>query len=101
LQFELHGPGPGGSQGPPSDFAVFLDGQALSYSLLFYGSGYVEYGANIPSDMDGQMEALMFAGDNIVLDNIEFSSMSVPEPSEYALLGLGAGLFGFWRQRKR
>jgi hypothetical protein len=54
--------------------------------------------------MDGQMETLTFLEGGptpgVLLDNIEFSSMSVPEPSEFALLGLGAVVLGFWRQRK-
>jgi hypothetical protein len=100
LEFEAYGvPGPSG-------FSVTLGGQKLSFTALSEDSNYdVLYGANIPSSMDGQLEALIFGcqgvgSGNVLLDNIEFSSMGVPEPSEYALLGLGAVLFGFWRQRK-
>jgi hypothetical protein len=63
------------------------------------------YGANIPSDMDGQAEALIFACEgvgsgDVLLDDIEFSTMSVPEPSEFGLVGIGAMLFGLRRFRK-
>jgi hypothetical protein len=94
LEFEAYGvPGPSG-------FSVTLGGQTLSYSALSEGPDYIEYGANIPADMDGQMEALTFGGDKVLLDDIEFSTMSVPEPSEYVLIGLGALLFGLatWHQ---
>jgi hypothetical protein len=98
LQFEFQGPGPGGSRGA-SLFSVTLGGQSLSLSALSDGPDYIEYGANIPADLDGQMEALTFlcqgggSGD-VLLDNIEFSTSPIPEPSEYALLGLGAILVG-------
>ena len=87
--------------GPINFFAVTLGGQKLSYSALSEGPDYTVYGANIPAGMDGQMEALAFSsgGDNL-LDNIEFSSMSVPEPSQFALVGLGAILFGLRRLRR-
>jgi hypothetical protein len=82
---------------------VALGGQRLSYSPISEGPGYVVFGADIPAGMDGQTEALTFSSQSAagaLLDNIEFSSMGVPEPSEYALVGLGAVLFGFWRPRK-
>jgi hypothetical protein len=90
LQFEAYVPA-------PTIFVVTLGGQSLSYSAISEGSDYTVYGANIPGSMDGQMELLTFleegATPGILLDNIEFSSMSVPEPSQFALIGLGAILF--------
>jgi hypothetical protein len=83
---------------------VTLGGQKLSYSALSTGPGYTVYGANIPANMDGQMEALAFdingAGETL-LDDIVFSPTSVPEPSECALIGFGAMLFGLCRRRKQ
>jgi hypothetical protein len=95
LQFEANG---------INTLEVTLGGQNLSCALLSEGSGYNVYGANIPSDLDGQMEALTFSlgpgdGGNLI-DAIEFSPTSIPEPSECALIGLGAIAIGFWRRRK-
>lgn len=105
LQFEARGPGPGDSIPQAAGFSVTLGGQTLSYSAFSEGSGYTIYGADIPADMNGQMEALTFliqGGESgqVQLDNIEFSSMSVPEPSASAFLGLGAILVGLRRCRK-
>jgi hypothetical protein len=107
LQFESQGQGPesGGSL-QSSDLSLTLGGQSLSYSALSESLGYTVYGANIPADLAGQMEALTFScqgpGSGYVLfDDINFSIMSVPEPSEYALIGLGAILFGLYRRRKQ
>ncbi len=80
---------------PQDGMYVTLGGQSLSYSLLSEGPNddYAVYGANIPSDLDGQTETLIFGMQGIgqtLLDNIDFSTMSVPEPSECALMGLGA-----------
>ena len=79
----------------PLSLAVTLGGQALSYSALSVGTGYTVYGANIPTAMDGQTEALTFSmgSSQTVLDNIAFSTMSIPEPPECAIIGLGAILF--------
>ena len=84
------------------NFSVILGGQTLSYSALSEGPNYTVYGANILAGMDGQMEMLTFfnagPGEGTVLDNIEFST---PEPAEWAIIGVGALLLGFWRRRKR
>jgi hypothetical protein len=102
LEFEAHGPGPGGTLGA-SDLSVTLGAQTLSYSTLSDGPDYIVYGANIPSDLDGQLEALTFSvqsgGD--LLDAIEFSPTSIPEPSECALIGLGTIAIGLWRRSFR
>ncbi|HXB59685.1 MAG TPA: PEP-CTERM sorting domain-containing protein [Candidatus Acidoferrales bacterium] len=101
LLFEAQGPGAGGSLGA-SGLEAALGGQSLSFSILSESPNYWVYGANIPADMDGQMETLAFSsGGDVVLDNIEFSSMSVPEPSTCALIGLGALLLGVRHLRRR
>ncbi len=102
LEFEAQGPGPGGSLGA-ANLSVTLGGQSLSYSAISEGPDYTVYGANIPADLDDQMEALTFGcqgigSGQVLLDDIEF--LPVPEPSECALLGLGAILFGLCRRRK-
>ncbi|HEX3626094.1 MAG TPA: hypothetical protein VH280_11785 [Verrucomicrobiae bacterium] len=82
---------------------VILGGQSLSYSVLFAGSGYDVYGANIPAEMDGLMETLTFGIEGpsySVLDNIEFSPQIIPEPSEFGLIGVGAVVFEVLRRRK-
>jgi hypothetical protein len=83
---------------------VALGGQNLSYALLSEGSGYNVYGANIPTDMEGQTEALTFSvlrGGANLIDAIEFSPTTIPEPSQYALIGLGAIAIGLWRRGVR
>jgi hypothetical protein len=87
-----------------SGFSITLGGQTLAYTLLSQATGYSVYGANIPAGLDGQVEGLTLAcqgaGSGLVtLDNIEFSPMSVPEPSEFTFIGLGAVLFGLVRYR--
>lgn len=97
LQFEAFN----GSGTPRlTDFYLMLGGQSLSYELLHTGTVFNVYGANIPSYMDGQIETLEF-GENgfsgIGLDNISFSTASVPEPSEGFLINTGAVFFAFLR----
>ncbi len=84
-------------------FYVSLGGVDLHYSLLSTGPKYDVYGANIPSYMDGQLETLNFnavTGSGI-LDNIQFSAMSVPEPSEGFLISFGAILFSLFSLFKK
>ncbi len=106
LQFEAEGPGAGGSLGA-SGFSVTLGGQTLSLSTLSDGPDYDVYGANIPAGLIGQTEPLSFicqgvGSGGVRLDNIEFSTMGVPEPAEWMLMALGGVLYGVrWRRKWR
>ena len=79
---------------------VSLGGQSLAFFPLATYTNYTLYGASIPAGMAGQSEQLMFNAlpgnnNNWLLDDIQFSSSSVPEPGA---LGLGAagGMFLAW-----
>ena len=96
LEFEATSPGTG--------LSVTLGGQDLHYSLLYEGTVYGIYGVNIPAGLDAQMETLTFSMPSFgstLLDDIEFSSSGVPEPSTCALIGLGAVLFVVRRLRQQ
>jgi hypothetical protein len=82
-----------------SGFSVTLGSQKLLYSFISEGPDYNVYGANIPTDLDGQLEALTLecqgvGSGGVILDDIEFLDTSVPEPAEWALIGVGAILCG-------
>jgi hypothetical protein len=104
LEFEAEGPDGPNHTVFHSGFSITLGGQTLAYTLLSQATGYSVYGANIPAGLDGQVEGLTLACQGagsgaVILDNIEFSPMSVPEPSEFTFIGLGAVLFGLVRYR--
>ena len=89
------------------DNYVSFNGQPLSIVLLGIGSNpnYNIYGADI-SAFAGQTGQLLFTAPKLtgaIIDNIQFSSSTVPEPSELALGALGALLFSFrrWRNSSR
>jgi PEP-CTERM motif len=73
---------------------LFQTGSTTNYAIL---SGDVSVFA-------GQTGQLLFSASPIhnagFLDNIQFSSAPIPEPSALALVALGCGLFGFrhWRR---
>jgi hypothetical protein len=101
--YTLYGANIPGRLSNASGFSVTLGGQTLSYSLLSEGANDYLFGANIPADLDGQTEALSFGcfglgSGGVVLDNIQFSPASVPEPDECALVGLGGIVF--WIRRR-
>jgi hypothetical protein len=89
-----------------SGLVVSLGGQDISFSAISNELNYTLYGGNIPSDMAGLSEPLTFSAleafggyNNWNIDDIQFSSSAVPEPSTLALCALG-GLFLVWRNRR-
>jgi len=81
----------GSPQLQPLDLS--LGGQSLSYTTLFSDSSYTLYGADI-SSFAGQPAGLVFqapGSTSFIIDDIEFSTQIIPEPSLLALLGC-AGL---------
>ncbi|HEV2327389.1 MAG TPA: hypothetical protein VGY56_01220 [Verrucomicrobiae bacterium] len=100
LEFEAYAPGANGLGG--SDLTVSLGGK----SLPIVSEGGELHGVNIPAGMDGQVETLIFGcqgigSGNVLLDNIEFSTSSVPEPGEFGAIGVGVVLFGVFRLHAR
>jgi hypothetical protein len=82
---------------------VTFNGQPLSFSDMGDTSNYTIWGADI-SAYAGQTGQLLFTAPwetTALLDNIQFSSSAVPEPSEFALSGLGALLLSFRRWTKK
>lgn len=87
----------------PSLF-VSLNGQPLNLGILQDFGSYREYGADI-SAFAGQNAELRFvkapiSGD-LYFDNISFSPIAVPEPTTWALLGLGSALLCCGARRRR
>jgi hypothetical protein len=79
-----------------------FNGQALSFMAISNALNYTVYEAGI-SPFAGQTGQLLFTAPVqtfALLDNIQFSSTAVPEPSELALGALGALLLGFRRWKK-
>ena len=91
-----------------ASFIVSLGGQNIEVTALQTFSHYTLYGGNIPSSLAGELETLSFteppaAGSPpsfFELDDIQFSTSPVPEPSTLALTVL-SDLSLFWRWRKR
>jgi hypothetical protein len=87
-------------------FAVTLGGQTLYLTTLGTGADYTLYGANV-SQWAGQTAQLAFTvfaenphvdDEYLYLDAIQFSTQSIPEPSAFALVALGALLLGLCRR---
>ena len=84
------------------NFQVSFDGQLLSFIDINNAQTYAVWEADI-SSYAGQTGELLFTCADYnagMLDNIQFSSSSVPEPSEFTLTALGALLLGFRRWQK-
>ena len=79
-----------------------FNGQPLNFQVIGSTANYNIYSADI-SSFAGQTGPLLFTQTlygNSKLDNIQFSSSSVPEPSELALTALGALLLGLSRLKE-
>jgi hypothetical protein len=96
-----------GNYGGIGAFTVAVNGQNISMIPLANFPTYTLFVGNI-SSYANQVSALTITalavqsgpGPNpVLLDNITFSSQSIPEPSEFALTALGALLLGFCRWR--
>ena len=82
---------------------VTFNRQDLSLVAISNALNYTIYGADI-SPYAGQTGQLLFTANNNTyaeLDNIQFSSLPIPEPSELALTAIGALFLGFHRWRKK
>ncbi len=83
---------------------VSLSGQNIPFSVISTELNYTLYGGNI-STFAGQVEQLTFTAPNgnnnfWEIDDIQFSSSPVPEPSELALGAFGTLLLGFRRWKR-
>jgi hypothetical protein len=86
---------------------VTFNGQPLAFLTIGSTANYNIYAADI-SACAGQTGQLLFTDPNYgntyggpaTIDHIQFSSSSVPEPSEFALAALGVLLLGIRRWQK-
>ncbi len=82
---------------------ITFNNQALSFAVIGTTGSYTIYGADI-SSYAGQTGEILFrtpAQTGGILDNIQFSTVAVPEPGVWSLLGLSALLVGGWRWKNR
>ena len=80
---------------------VTFNNQLLTFNAISNTANYTVWGADV-SAYAGQTGQLMFAvpwQGSAMLDNIQFSSMPIPEPGSLALLVAG-GLLVAWRRKR-
>ena len=85
-----------------ANFQITFQGQVIPYFSIGNGSGYTIYEANI-SAFAGDTGQLLFtalANGNGLIDNIQFLTTPVPEPSVFGLSALGS-LFPIWRRWRK
>ena len=88
------------------EYRVTLDGTAVSMVLSLTGNEDDVYRGDI-SGFSGRSAELktetgtgtdLFDLPRVFIDNISFSTLVVPEPGAYALLGIGLVGLGWWRR---
>lgn len=85
--------------------SLTFNGQPLTYGAIGSGSGYTIYAANI-SAFAGETGQLLFSSIHFpltpgdIIDNIQFSSSPVPEPSVLGLFGVVSAALLWPQQRK-
>jgi hypothetical protein len=81
-------------------FQTTFKGQVIPLTAIGSGANYTIYGGDV-SLFAGQVGELRFTAlspGEALIDNIQFSSASIPEPSGFALFTAGALLLGFSRR---
>ncbi len=74
---------------------VSFNGQIIPHMAIGGGVNYTIYAGDISafSGQTGELLFTAFPNEFRILDNIQFSTEAIPEPSEFALTGIGALLF--------
>jgi hypothetical protein len=90
------------AQGGGGTLQLSLGGQIISFFAVSTGANYTLFGGSVPSNFSGQSEQLVLSalqGYNNFweIDDIQFSSLPVPEPGVLGLLALGGLIFGLRR----
>jgi hypothetical protein len=91
--------------GFPGALELQIGTQTVPFAAVGTGPNYTLYGANI-SEWSGETEQLTFTAlespaaglNNWEIDDISFSTTTVPEPSPLALTGVGGLLFALYRR---
>jgi hypothetical protein len=84
---------------PAQNFVLTFSGQAIPLAQIGSGPNYIILGGDV-SQFAGQSGELRFTAGSGILDNIQFSSSPIPEPTTGALYGLGGLLVGLRTHRK-
>ena len=92
--------------GPTGTRVPTFAGQVIPFVPLQSGPNYIIWGGDISTfaGQTGELHFTVLSGSfgSTYLDNISFSTMSIPEPSIFALTGIGVLLFGiFCRKNSR